>query len=440
MARIYIEDWPLLVVCPSSLRLNWKEELLKWLGDDLDEEDIRVIMKGADCGRPFRRVNIVSYDLIRKIRESALNKCKFIIADESHYLKSGTAKRSQTVTPIITRAKRALLLSGTPALSRPVELFPQINSLIPTLFPNYNEFTERYCNAHMGRFGYDVSGASHLTELYELLRGSVLIRRKKDDVLTQLPSKRRQVLWVETKPKPMKEVKAAFKELEKAQAAADRASGDEAENLRNYVRTIQTKLYGLTATAKLDSVLEFIKDTAETGGKFIVFAHHGETIAAVEDYLTKKLKLKFIRIDGKTPQAQRQSLCKTFQEDPKCRVSLLSITAAGVGLTLTAATVVLFAELYWNPGSLLQAEDRAHRIGQRDCVVVKYLLAKETLDESMWGTVRRKFNIIGKSLTGAAGVIEVNTQTQNENDEKPDMRKGFFRSKNCCRHSGDHPV
>lgn len=408
VARVYMNDWPLLIVCPSSLRLNWKEELLRWLEDDIVEDDILVIMSGRDIDRPLRSVNIVSYDLLRKIPPNSLRRCQFIIADESHYLKSMTAKRSQALTPLIKKAKRALLLSGTPALSRPVELFPQINSISPILFPRYQEYVERYCAAHMGRFGYDVSGASNLDELHTLLRGSLLIRRKKEEVLSQLPDKQRQVLWVQTKPKVMKDVAKAMDAFEDLKLAAKNPTSEgHAKKLDCDIKAAQTELYKLTGSAKIESVMEFCKDTAETGCKFIVFLHHKEVMSELDEYITKKLKLGIIRIDGSTPQSSRQMLCREFQEDPKCRVALLSITAAGVGLTLTKATVVLFAELYWNPGSLLQAEDRAHRIGQRDCVLVKYLLAKKTLDESMWSTVRRKLTVVGHSLTGTAARMDV---------------------------------
>lgn len=424
VAKIYVKDWPLLIVCPSSLRLNWKEELLRWLEHDIDEEDILVIMTGRDIDRPLRRVNIVSYDLLRKIPPTFLRRCQFIIADESHYLKSMTAKRSQALTPLIKNAKRALLLSGTPALSRPVELFPQINAISPILFPRYQDFVERYCAAHVGRFGYDVSGASNLDELHTLLRGSLLIRRKKEEVLSQLPDKQRQVLWVQTKPKAMKDVAKAMDSLEDLkQAARNPSSEGHAKKLELEIKGTQNELYKLTALAKIESVTEFCKDTAETGCKFIVFLHHKEVMEQLDEYLTKKLKLGFIRIDGSTPQGNRQMLCRKFQEDPRCRVALLSITAAGVGLTLTKATVVIFAELYWNPGSLLQAEDRAHRIGQRDCVLVKYLLARQTLDESMWSTVRRKLTVVGHSLTGTAARMDLT-----ENKEGPEARKGTISS------------
>ncbi|CDF38923.1 unnamed protein product [Chondrus crispus] len=429
VARVYMNDWPLLIVCPSSLRLNWKEELLKWLDHDLDEEDILVIMTGRDIDRPLERVNIVSYDLLRKIPPAFLRRCQFIIADESHYLKSMTAKRSQALTPLIKGAKRALLLSGTPALSRPVELFPQINAISPLLFPLYQEYVERYCAAHVGRFGYDVSGASNLDELHTMLRGSLLIRRKKEEVLSQLPDKQRQVLWVQTKAKAMKEVESAMVKMEKLKDEARNPSSEGRARALNFdIKAAQNELYKLTAFAKIESVKEFCKDTAETGCKFIVFLHHKEVMTQLNEFVTSKLKLGRICIDGSTPQGNRQNLCRQFQEDPKCRVALLSITAAGVGLTLTKATVVLFAELYWNPGSLLQAEDRAHRIGQKDCVLVKYLLARKTIDESMWSTIRRKLTVVGHSLTGTAARMEL-TEDKDAGDPKQKDISSFFKAK-----------
>lgn len=415
IARVYMEDWPLLIVCPSSLRLNWKEELLNWLGGDVVEEDIRVIMTGKDVTKVLRRINIMSYDLVRKVPSDVLKRCQFIIADESHYLKSVAAQRTKIVTPLVKTAKRALLLSGTPALSRPVELFTQVNAIAPTLFPSYNDYVVRYCNAHQSYWGYDVSGSSNLEELHTIMTGTVLIRRKKEEVLTQLPEKVRQVMWVETKASVMKSISRKFVQFEEAKAAAsEAATAEDANVLITRVKGIQNELYALSAEAKMQSILEFCKDTAESGVKFIVFAHHAKMVDALDNFVQQKLKLGLIRIDGNTPQTIRQALCKKFQsDDDSCRVALLSITAAGVGLTLTKATVVLFAELYWNPGTLLQAEDRAHRIGQRNSILVNYLLAKATLDESMWKTVRRKLTVVGQSLTGIAGRMEVEEGKKN---------------------------
>lgn len=415
IARVYIDDWPLLIVCPSSLRLNWREEILRWLESDLCEDDILVFMSGKDTNKTLRKVNIVSYDLVRKVPLHNLKRCQCVIADESHYLKSVSAQRTKIVAPLVRDARRALLLSGTPALSRPVELFAQVNAICPILFPSYNEYVVRYCNARQTFWGFDVSGSSHLDELHMILCGTLLIRRKKEEVLTQLPEKVRQVTWVETKPSVTRLLAKKFEAFEGAKAAAgDASTPEEANALSLRVKGIQNEIYALTAEAKLNSIMEFCRDTAESGCKFIVFCHHSKVINTLHDFVENKLKLGLIRIDGSTPQGIRQSLCKEFQaDDDKKRVALLSITAAGVGLTLTKASVVLFAELYWNPGSLLQAEDRAHRIGQRNCILVNYLLAKKTLDESMWRTVRRKLTVVGQSLTGRAGRMDAEEGDRN---------------------------
>lgn len=410
VARVFRDDWPLLIICPSSLRLNWKEELLSWLGEDIDEDDINVMMKGTDCARRFALVNIASYELVQKVPEREIRKCRFVIADESHYVKSRDTKRSQFVTPLIKKVPRALLLSGTPALSRPVELFPQVNALEPKLFPSYNDFTERYCAARMGPWGWDVSGSSNLGELHVILRGSCLIRRKKEDVLTQLPSKQRGVVWVETTPKVMKLVKRAQGRFDEANAALQAASSaDDALRCRNAVRGAQNDLYSLTGQAKIVATQQFLKEVLDSmpAGKILVFGHHSDVLSQLDEFVRKKMKMETIMIDGQTPQHLRQGLCKQFQTQSKTRVAMLSITAAGVGLTLTAATVVVFAELYWTPGSLMQAEDRAHRIGQKDCVMVKYLLARDTLDETIWEAVKNKLKIVDQSLTGKSSNLSV---------------------------------
>lgn len=413
VARVYRRDWPLLIVCPSSLRLNWKDEILKWLGEDVDEDEILVVMKGSDCDRRLSLINIVSYELVQKIPMAQVSKCKFVVCDESHYLKSMNSKRTKFLVPVIRKARRALLLSGTPALSRPVELFSQLNALEQNVFPKYGEFTERYCNAHHSRWGWDVSGSSNLEELHTLMRGTCLIRRKKDDVLTQLPPKQRQVIWVEVKPSLQREIQRAQKELQEVEAMASHAGADQDNTtLQNAVRAASQKLYKLSGAGKLDAVQDYIKDLVAGDVKLIVFAHHREILDALSTFSKDKLKVPYIRIDGDTPQTDRQGLCSEFQTNAQCRVAVLSITAAGVGLTLTAASVVVFAELYWNPGSLLQAEDRAHRIGQRDCVLVKYILGRDTHDQSIWRTVKNKLTVVGKSLTGTAAQLEVSKEAK----------------------------
>lgn len=193
VARIYRGDWPLLIICPASLRFHWRDELLLWLGEDIGKEDINVVMKGPDAKKPFKLVNVVSYALAQKLPESELAKCNFIICDESHYLKTGRSKRSKFIIPLVQRVPRLLMLSGTPAPSRPVELFSQISAVDPGLFPDYVSFAKRYCDAHVGSRrsgwkGWNVKGSSRTKELYEILNESCLIRRKKKYVLPHLIS------------------------------------------------------------------------------------------------------------------------------------------------------------------------------------------------------------------------------------------------------------
>eukprot|EP00041_Stephanoeca_diplocostata_P034170 m.1148454 g.1148454 ORF g.1148454 m.1148454 type:complete len:291 (-) comp24475_c1_seq19:2288-3160(-) len=154
----------------------------------------------------------------------------------------------------------------------------------------------------------------------------------------------------------------------------------------------------------LDTYFLFVTDSntdAYAQVKFLVFGHHRDLLDRAADHLAKK-RIRHIRIDGDTPQGIRQELCHRFQTDDSTQAAVLSITAAGVGLTLNKAQTVVFLELFWNPGQLLQAEDRAHRLGQENCVDIKYIIAKGTLDETQWLLVQRKINVVGQSVNGSA--------------------------------------
>lgn len=142
IAARYREDWPVLVICPSSVRMSWANEFMKWL--DIPEEDIRIILKG---NQPLDGlINIISYDLTSKVIEHQL-KFGMVIVDESHFIKNRTAKRTTSVGRISASAQRLIMLSGTPALSRPEELYNQITFLQPLLFPTFHSYAYRYCSA-----------------------------------------------------------------------------------------------------------------------------------------------------------------------------------------------------------------------------------------------------------------------------------------------------
>lgn len=156
------------------------------------------------------------------------------------------------------------------------------------------------------------------------------------------------------------------------------------------------QFFAQTASAKLKAVSDYVKEMLEGDHKFLVFAHHRVML----DHLSatcEKAKAMYIRIEGSTPGDTRQALVDEFQQRADVRVAVLSITAASTGLTLTAANLVVFAELYWNPGILVQAEDRVHRLGQRDCVSVHYLVARGTADDHIWPMVQHKLSILSKA-------------------------------------------
>uniref|UniRef100_A0A8R1EVK9 Helicase C-terminal domain-containing protein n=1 Tax=Caenorhabditis japonica TaxID=281687 RepID=A0A8R1EVK9_CAEJA len=168
---------------------------------------------------------------------------------------------------------------------------------------------------------------------------------------------------------------------------------------RNKSHDCLLEFYNLTGIVKAAAVCEHILENYfypdAPPRKVLIFAHHQIVLDTIQVEVNKR-KLKSIRIDGKTPSHQRTAHCDAFQNDENVRVAILSLTAAGVGITLTAASVVVFAEIHFNPGMLLQAEDRAHRVGQKDSVFVQYLIAKKTADDVMWNMVQQKLDVLGQ--------------------------------------------
>lgn len=346
--------------------------------------------------------NIISYDTVPKIEETLMtSEFKVVIADESHYLKNAQAKRTNASVPILGKAQYAILLSGTPALSRPIELFKQLEALYPDAYKNVHEYGNRYCRG--GVFGV-YQGASNHEELHNLIKSTVMIRRLKKDVLTELPVKRRQQVFLDLAEKDLKQIKALFLELGalKERIKAIR-SEDELESLKFSEKSLINKIYHDSAGAKIPAVLDYLGTVIEAGCKFLIFAHHQAMIDAIHQFI----QVGCIRIDGSTPAESRQTLVKDFQEKDSIKAAVLSIKAGGVGLTLTAASTVIFAELSWTPGDLIQAEDRAHRIGQVSSVNVYYLIANDTVDDIIWDVVQSKLENLGQVLDGVEKSMKV---------------------------------
>uniref|UniRef100_A0A1B6GXP5 SWI/SNF-related matrix-associated actin-dependent regulator of chromatin subfamily A-like protein 1 n=1 Tax=Cuerna arida TaxID=1464854 RepID=A0A1B6GXP5_9HEMI len=407
IADYYRSDWPLLIVCPSSMRFQWEEELRVRLPNSVPLHRIFVMTSGKDFV-DGAQVLILSYDLLSKKRD-IIKKMGFgvIILDESHCIKSMKTQRGKTALEMTQQCKRVILLSGTPVLSRPAELYTQIRAVDLSAFPYFKEYGMRYCAGVQSRFGWDFSGSSNMEELKILLETRFMIRRLKSNVLTQLPSKIRQVIVLNSKSlsKSSQSMDAFALKLQSSSLKGSERHG----TLLSY--------FSETAKTKSNAVCEYIVDVLQDNRKFLCFAHHAEMLDAICNTLEQNQTF-YIRIDGSVTAEDRKLLCDKFQYEDKWKVAVLSIKAANTGLTLTAAQMVIFAELFWNPGDLAQAEDRAHRIGQEDCVVIKYLIAKGTADDYLWPLIQSKLEILNKAGLSKDSYISADTKCIGTPDSK----------------------
>ena len=417
-----------LVICPAGLRLNWQREMAKWLTRDMPN----VIVTGTSWPDGFP-ISIINYDILSK-HDARLHSTAWdcVIVDESHYCKNPKAKRTIAVVgrdksskedalPGIN-ARRRIMLTGTPIPNRPIEGQPLFHWLSPDEYGfRFFPYAKRYADAHQNGYGWDFSGASHLDELQSKLRSTIMIRRLKVDVLTELPAKRRQVVEIPANGDSRivdaeNQAYAASEErinslrvaVELAKAAEPNVYQDAVESLRDAVQAAFSEMSALrhaTALAKVPRVVEHILDSlAEEGHKIVVFAWHRDVIAAICAALASE-NIEAVSITGDTPMQARQSAVDRFQTVSECRVVVGNIQAAGVGITLTAASHVIFAELDWVPGNITQAEDRCHRIGQLNSVLVQHIVLDGSIDARMAKALVEKQVVLDAALDNERAAI-----------------------------------
>ncbi|XP_037811206.1 SWI/SNF-related matrix-associated actin-dependent regulator of chromatin subfamily A-like protein 1 [Lucilia sericata] len=385
VADFYRDDWPLFICTTASTRDSWAQHIRDLL-PAVPLHYIQVLNSNqqyiGDC-----KVLITSYSMMeRNVNQLMERKFGFLIFDESHSLKNSKAKCTVVADRLAQQAKHVLLLSGTPALSRPLELFSQLQ-MVDRKFMGFMDFTSRYCDGKQTNFGWDATGQSNLKELNVVLNLKYMIRRTKAEVLKDLSEKSRETVVLDPALVwPSDEVKeslnAVAKNLQTCKAA-DR-------------ERILLRFYAETAEVKKRAVCAYLKELVKGPNKFIVFAHHRIMMDAISECLTK-LKVKFIRIDGNTRKQERGEFIETFQKKPSCKVAVLSLGACNSGITLTAAELIIFAELTWNPSTLAQAESRAHRIGQTNPVTCRYLMATKTADDHIWNMLKTKQDTLNEA-------------------------------------------
>lgn len=388
----------ILIVCPASLKLNWQKEITTWVHYlTSDTITTHVVGTGKEV-LPYlshSHVIIVNYDLItRPALFEQLQKMHFsvLICDEAHYLKNPKTARTKAILGkkgLIHRAVYKWMLSGTPMTNRPIELWPILKTLAPEVLKphvSFEAFARRYCNAWMAPWGLDVSGASNLEELSNKLRGKFMLRRWKKQVLKDLPDKRYQFIPIE-QTKDMK-LKLANVDFDLDSLSKMQLSG---ENLGEIV-TLRREL----SDFKLCFCSSLIADALEGGvNKMVIFTYH----RSIANKLMQKLaKYNPLKITGDVAVKDRQKAVDRFQNDPNYRVFIGQVQAAGTGITLTAASHVMFLEFSWVPGEVAQAVDRCHRIGQKNSVLVQFPIITDSLEEHMMYRVVEKLKNINEVM------------------------------------------
>lgn len=399
----YYNHKRVLVVCPAYLRFNWCNEIKKWIGKSTS---VQIIKKGSDFILNQDGYLVTSYELATK-KKDELKKFKFqcAIVDESHYLKSHKSKRTKGLTPVLKKMKTILLLTGTPCLNRSCELFSQAHIVRPQFFKNWRNYTKRYCDGQISILGfYEYSGNTNKEELHWLSQQTVMIRRKKNDVLKDLPLLMRSQVYFDIPEARSKVLKPLFKEWKQINKDIPKmvSASKQVRDAAFRRKAIISELFQKTAEAKLIEIQNYVKDMIASGIKFLIFGYHSKMLDAICE-TCKQCNASHFRIDGKTSLDKRNEYVNAFQEN-KIQVAVLSLLAASTGLTLTRASTVIFAELYWTSGTLLQAECRCHRIGQKQSCDIRYIIAKDTLDTHLFKMVSFKQENLDKTLDGGRHV------------------------------------
>ncbi|MCM1716216.1 DEAD/DEAH box helicase [Bacteroides xylanisolvens] len=404
--------FPCLVICPSSLKINWMREWEKFT----DKKAMILTDKVRDTWTFFfqtgmHQVFIVNYESLKKyfvqrIKKSegwtlrdvefrnSINLFKSVIIDESHRCKSASTQQAKFCKGICTGKEWIIELTGTPVVNRPKDLIPQLAILNRMEdFGGYKPFVNRYCSGQRE--------ASNLKELNFNLWKYCMFRREKSLVLTDLPDKIRQVNTCEITNR--KEYVDAERDLIMYLQKYKDADDEKIEKaLRGEVMVRINILRQISARGKVRDVIEFVKDFRENGKKIILFCSLHEVVDQLKRYFPTS-----VSVTGRDSQDDKQRAVDAFQNNPKTDIIICSIKAAGVGLTLTASSNVAFVEFPWTYADCCQCEDRAHRIGQKDSVTCYYFLGRRTIDEKVYRIIQEKKNI-ANAVTGSTEDIEEN--------------------------------
>ena len=434
----------MLVIAPASLKYNWLREARKWLreGQTVGVTTTKPKTTKAPLTHlwPSTDVVITTYDMLpeyyAKIREKVWD---LMVCDEAQLLANQKTIRTKQVfgggrgvkRVEEIRCKKSIYATGTPILKRPIDLWPIVHKCDPTgLGLDYMVFIRRYCGAFQNHFGWITDGATNLDELQFRLRSTFMLRRMKKDVLKELPPKIRQIVELPpegTKKLVKKEFEVFEKNLERLLSANEDRDYDEdvfqtvsLDVLSTFIDDAKARAVDYAAVhnqeyeledylklhfeamslareeiglAKVPMVLEYVRRLIENDEKVVIMCVH----KAVAEELKRHFN-NCAFITGKVSAKRRDLEVHRFQTDPDCNVFIGNIAAAGVGITLTAACHLIFAELSWSPAEMEQAEDRIHRIGQCEVAHIHYLVIRGSMEAGVIDKLIEKQEIINQAL------------------------------------------
>lgn len=415
-ASVYGDTSPTLVICPASLKINWQREFKKFAGKEaiiLDNKNAKDWQRYYEMhnayDEPIADVFITNYESLKKFFvvgikpqsrltlksitfDKRISLFKSVIIDESHKCKSSKTQQSKFVEGICKGKEWVFALTGTPVVNSNVDLIQQLRVLGRLDdFGGYKKFIERYCD------GPKMS--SRNKELNYYLWRNCFFRREKAAVLTELPDKSRQ--YITTDITNRKEYNDAERDLIAYLREYKHADDEkEARAMRGEVMVRMGVLKQISARGKIKAVCDFVHDIIDGGEKFILFAYLKEVVEAL-----KKEFPKAVTVTGSDNVAQKQAAVDAFQNDDSVNLIILNYKSGGTGLTLTAASRVGFIEFPWTYADCEQAEDRAHRNGQKNNVNCYYFIGDKTIDRYMYKIIQSKKQIADE-VTGTTTQID----------------------------------
>jgi len=381
-----------LIVCPASLKINWKREIANYSDKKV------LIVEGRKWGSTFDYY-IINYDIIKNYHTTDKSedsddykllvneKFDLAIVDEAHYISNATANRTRLLNDVLEQIPKVWLLTGTPMTSRPINYFNLLKIVDSPLTLNWQSYVRRYCKGYQFNVGnrkvWNTSGASNLDELRERTK-HVVLRRMKTDIL-DLPEKIVTPVFVELTSKMYDE------ELEEFTRITNDKKNDETITV---TLNRLMKIRQLIAYEKIPYTCELIDKFVEQGKKVIVMTNFTMSL----DMLHEKYKKISVTLDGRMNKDKRQENVDRFQSDDKIKVFIGNIKAAGVGITLTAAEVVIMNDLSFVPADHAQGEDRAYRYGQKNSVLVYYPVFENTVEKIIYNILQKKKNVIDQVM------------------------------------------